>query len=552
MLDNYLALAMVFPLLEGIVETFPSLYPTSIFGNIMFCLLTTVAILRYHLWDTNIIIRKGTAYLLMSALVAIPYVGIILLFSQVFKIQAIPRVFETQAIPLWVYIVLLIVLAFALQPLWARVQRRVDRWFYRERYDYLKALKQFSKETQSVVDRKQLSGSFVQLVNQALRISGCYLLLPSPLNSDFTVESSSEPGNPVPQFSLSSYSPLIQYLRHNNGFIYRRDLDVIPQLQALTARDKESLEEVKGELYVPLKSRGELIGVLILSQKLSQQPYSREEEELLVTITNQMAINLENAYLYDLERQGRVRLEALHEQRNEFILAMSHELKTPLTSMKLASEMLAEEVKLSPGSPPGKLLKNLRLSANSLEERMKDLLDFLKLQTSSLEFEPGVEDIKAVLKDITSSIHPLISAKKQTLMVEIPDSLPPVMMDRQRFGQILLNLLSNANKYAPTGGEIKLTAEVRDSELMVKVSDNGAGIPLDEQDLVFKPYYRVKKQPDRSLGLGLSIAKSLVELHSGKIWLDSQPGKGSTFSFTIPVAGQLGERKGPYFLIVDG
>ncbi|MCK5319437.1 MAG: ATP-binding protein, partial [Anaerolineales bacterium] len=103
--------------------------------------------------------------------------------------------------------------------------------------------------------------------------------------------------------------------------------------------------------------------------------------------------------------------------------------------------------------------------------------------------------------------------------------------------QILLNLLSNANRYAPTGGEIKLSAEVKDSELLVKVSDNGPGIPLDEQDLVFKPYHRVKNQPDRSLGLGLSIAKSLVELHSGKIWLDSQPGKGSTFSFTIPVGG---------------
>ena len=111
------------------------------------------------------------------------------------------------------------------------------------------------------------------------------------------------------------------------------------------------------------------------------------------------------------------------------------------------------------------------------------------------------------------------------------------MMDRKRFEQIVLNLLSNANKYAPTGGEIKLTAEVRDSELIVKVSDNGPGIPLDEQDLVFKPYHRVKQQSDRSLGLGLTIAKSLVELHNGKIWLDSEVGKGSTFSFTIPIEG---------------
>ena len=496
--------------------------------------------MRYHLLDIHIAVRKITAYIVMGVLIAIPYVGIILLLTQVLKIEAIPHFFEPPAIPVWVYIVLLIVLAFALQPLSARVQRQVDRWFYRERYDFLKALEQFSKETQSIIDRKQLSRAFVQLVSPALRSSSCYLLLACPLTDDFidfTAEPSSEPGNPVPTFSLSSDSPFIQYLRQNDGPVYRRDLDIIPQLQALTARDKESLEQMKGELYIPLKSRGKLTGVLILGQKLSHQPYRREEEELLVTITNQMAMDLENACLYDLEREGRARLEVLHEQRNEFMLAISHELKTPLTSIKLASEMLADEAKLSPRSPSGKLLKNLRLSTNSMERRIKDLLDFLKLQTSSLEFEPAPEDVKAVLKDITGSIRPLISAKKQTLTAEIPDSLPQVTMDRHRFEQILLNLLSNANRYAPTGGEIKLSAEVKDSELLVKVSDNGPGIPLDEQDLVFKPYHRVKKQSDRSLGLGLSIAKSLVELHSGKIWLDSQPGKGSTFSFTIPVGG---------------
>jgi len=533
-------LIMAFPLLEGIFEASPSIYPTAIFSNITFCLLTTATILRHHLLDTNIIIRKITAYIVMSVLIAIPYAGIILLFTQVFKIEAIPHVFETQAIPLWVYITLLIILAFALQPLWAGVQRRVDRLFYRERYDYIKALQEFSMETQSIVDRKQLSKAFVQLVSKALLSSSCYLLLPYPLTGDFidfTVEPPIEPDNPVPTFSLSSNSPFIQYLTHNDGPVHRRDLDTVPQLQALTAQEKENLERMKGELYIPLKSRGKLTGVLILGQKPSHQPYPREEEELLVTITNQMAMNLENACLYDLEREGRARLEALHEQRNEFILAMSHELKTPLTSIKLASEMLADEAKLSPRSPSGKLLKNLRLSANSMERRMKDLLDFLKLQTFSLEFETSIEDIKAVLKDISRSIRPFISAKKQTLTAEIPDSLPRIMMDRKRFEQIVLNLLSNANKYAPTGGEIKLTAEVRDSELMVKVSDNGPGIPLDEQDLVFKPYHRVKQQSDRSLGLGLTIAKSLVELHNGKIWLDSQPGKGSTFSFTIPIEG---------------
>jgi len=498
--------------------------------------------------DITTIIRKITAYIVMGVLIAIPYLGILLLLSWVLKTQSVPHLEKTETIPHLAHFILLIILVFVLHPLGSRVQRQVDRWFYRERYDYLKALEEFSKETQSIIDRKQLSRAFVKLVSPALRSSSCYLLLPCPVTGDFidfTVEPSIEPAKPAPQFRLSSYSPFIQYLRDNDGLIYHRDLDAIPQLQALTARDRESLEQMKGELYIPLKSRGRLTGVLILGQKLSRQPYTREEEKLLATTTNQVAISLENACLYELEREGRARLEALHEQRNQFILAMSHELKTPLTSIKLASEMLAEEAKLSPRSPSGRLLKNLRLSANNMERRMKDLLDFLKLQTASLEFEPAVEDVKAVLKDITGSIRPLISAKKQTLTTEIPNSLPRVTMDRQRFGQIVLNLLSNANRYAPTGGKIKLTAEVRDSELMVKVSDNGPGIPLEEQDLVFEPYHRVKQQSDRSLGLGLTIAKSLVELHSGKIWLDSQPGKGSTFYFTIPVDGAATTEKRP-------
>lgn len=395
-------------------------------------------------------------------------------------------------------------------------------------------------EEMSIANPRRLNTIFVQLVSRAMQTSGCYLLLPTPSIGDFTIESSSGLSSPPSRFRLDSRNPLIQYLRRNDRFVHRQDLDVIPQLQALTAREQEGLEKIGGELYVPLKSRGKLTGVLILGQKLSQQPYSGEEERLLAMIANQMATSMENAYLYAIEREERARLEALQEQRNEFLLAISHELKTPLTSIKLCSEMLAEEAKLSPKSPQGKLLENLRLSANSMEKRVKDLLDFLKLQTSSLEFEPSPEDVKAALKDIISSINPLISAKKQTLVAEIPGSLPPVMMDRQRFEQILLNLLSNANRYTPTGGEIKLRAGVRDSKLVVNVSDNGAGIPLDEQDLVFKPYYRARKQSDYSLGLGLFIAKSLVELHGGKIWLDSQPGKGSTFSFTIPLVGAAG------------
>ncbi len=526
----YIILGIALSLLGLVVDAVSSfgvsIPPGGIVGNIFFCFLSAWAMLKYHLLDIQVVFRRGVAYALMSVALAIPYAGIILLFT---------KVFEARTIPVWVYFLLLIILALALQPLWSRMQRWVDKLFYRERYDYLRTLEQFSLECQSLASPEQLNVAFIHLVSQAMQTSGCYLLLSSPLTSDFTIKASSNMSNPAPQLSLSRYSPFIQYLRRTNGFIHRQDLDVLPQLRALTAQEGGSLKEIKGELYVPLKSRGELTGVLILGPKLSQQPYSGEEERLLATIASQMATSLENAYLYAAERAQRARLETLQEQRHEFLMAVSHELKTPLTAIKLASEMLAEETKFSPRSSQGKMLKNLRLSTNSMEERVKDLLDFLKLQATSLEFEPNLEDVKAVLKDIMGSISPLISAKKQTLTAEIPDSLPPAMLDRQRFEQILFNLLSNASKYTPTGSKIKLRAELIDTELLIEVSDNGPGIPLDEQNSIFQPYYRVTNRPDYSLGLGLSIAKSLVELRGGKIWLDSQPGKGSTFSFTIPV-----------------
>lgn len=534
----YIIAGIIITLVGGVFDVLPvlrlPLYPGTVIGHIVFALLTSVAVLKYHFLDIYIIIRMGTAYFLLSAILAALYVGIIFLITYAFEGVEVSR---------WVYLLIIFLLALALPPLWVLVQSQVDKWFYRKRYDYLRALERFSMETQSIAGARQLNNTFVQLVSQAMQTPDCHLLLCSPVTGDFTMESSSKPGNPVPQLRLDRDSPIVQYLRRNDGLIHREDMALVPQLQVLTVPQMERLREIDGELYVPLKSQGKLIGIIILGRKISRRPYSLEEERLLVTIANQMAINLENARLYEIEKEERGRVEALQEQRNDFIMAMSHELRTPLTSIKLFSEMLAEETKVLPESPEGKLVKNLHLSANNMEKRVADLLDFLRLQTSSLEFTPKAEYVKEVIQDTISSLTYLISAKRQTLTVEIPDSLPEVVMDRQRFKQIIFNLLSNANRYIPIGGIIELKAKMIGDELVIEVKDNGPGIPLDEQALVFQPYYRVKKRSDHSLGLGLSIAKSLVELHGGRIWLDSQPGKGSTFSFAIPAGGPRGKEK---------
>jgi signal transduction histidine kinase len=138
---------------------------------------------------------------------------------------------------------------------------------------------------------------------------------------------------------------------------------------------------------------------------------------------------------------------------------------------------------------------------------------------------------------VVSSIRPLTDRKGQKLLVDSPPTLPPIIGDRRRIEQILTNLLSNANRYTEPEGEINVKVKFEQGQLLVSVRDNGPGIDVKEQELIFERFYRARQNQGSKIGtgLGLSIAKSLVELHGGRIWVESEPGQGSTFYFTLPV-----------------
>ena len=284
------------------------MYPLGMIGNIIFCILTSVAILRHHLLDIHIAFRKGTAYFLMSALFAIPYLGIIVLFTQIFK---------TQPIPIWVYVALLIILALTLQPSWSWVQRQVDKWFYRERYDYLKALDDFTRQTQSLGESGKLGSNMVDLIAGALHASSVYLLQPRLLRGELEVVASTGTSSPADNIALNSTSPLVNWLKSLKGVLSYEDTDIIPQLQDVSSKEKAVLEQLGAELIVPLKTRtGELSGLLVLGPKLSEQPYTIEDRQLVYTLGSQMGTNLENVLLYDASQQEVVeRRQAEHALR---------------------------------------------------------------------------------------------------------------------------------------------------------------------------------------------------------------------------------------------
>jgi PAS domain S-box-containing protein len=296
----YIIIGMVFSFIGATFDILPifglPLYPGYIIGNILFCFLTVVAIVRYNLLDIHVVLRKSAAYALMSTIVSAPFAAAFLVAT---------TLFNGGTFPTWGYILLLVALAIALPQLWQRVQRLVDRWFYRDRYNYLKALENFSRETQSLTDFASLGSTMVNLIAKALRSSSVYLLLPLPRGRDFTTAFSFGADN-AHMIRLKRLGALVKWLERSNSMLSYEDIEIIPQLQSLTSEEKQRLQQVGAELIVPLKiPTGQLSGVLILGEKLSEQPYTGEDKQLIFTISSQISTNLENARLY-IESQQEV------------------------------------------------------------------------------------------------------------------------------------------------------------------------------------------------------------------------------------------------------
>jgi len=285
--------------------------------------------------------------------------------------------------------------------------------------------------------------------------------------------------------------------------------------------------------YVPLVSLDKVIGVLGL---MGDAPSSvLRDRRLLNSIGIAVGLSLDNARLYDQERERAERLQELARMKSDFLITVSHELRTPLTSVKTAAEMLEEDEQGMPDSPRAQLVHNIVRGVNRLSTLVSDLVSMARLDTRELQLDMQTVGVGEMVAAACSLIYPLMIARHQTLDTEFETPGPTIVADRERFEQILLNLLSNANRFTPTGGRITVQVRADDDEVTIAVSDTGPGIPPEEQQHIFEAFYRGRDGGRRrvpGMGMGLAIAKSLTELHGGRIWLESSAG-GSTFCVAI-------------------
>lgn len=237
----------------------------------------------------------------------------------------------------------------------------------------------------------------------------------------------------------------------------------------------------------------------------------------------------------------------------EFISIVSHELRTPLTSIKGFTDLILDGDVGEINDKLREFLEIVKLSTDQLVEITDDILEASRIESGRIKLELQPVQIDEVINSVVLSMQMMIQAKSQTIEIDLPDDLPEALADRERLAQIFTNLLSNAHKYTPQGGYIRVTAEVveraRDAHvvqpdrngpwMLIRVIDNGIGISPEDQQHMFTRFYRVSSVETQGIGgtgLGLHISRSLVELQGGAIWIESELGKGSTFLFSLPIA----------------
>jgi PAS domain S-box-containing protein len=297
------------------------------------------------------------------------------------------------------------------------------------------------------------------------------------------------------------------------------------------------LPETKAEVALPLFSGQRLLGVLDVQHNILNW-FSDAEVRTLRVIGNQLATALSNAELYQEQLQNADRLRELDRLKSEFLANMSHELRTPLNSIIGYSELLIDEVGPNLDDMAEEDLKAIHSSGQHLLALINDVLDLAKIEAGRLELNRSRLTLSTITDPLADSARVLLKDKPEVeLQYDMPADLPEIEADTVRLRQILWNLLSNATKFTEAGF-VRLSAEVQSGELLVTVQDTGPGIEPRFHQIIFDQFRQADGSATRKAGgagLGLAITRQLVQLHGGRIWVESAPGAGSTFSFTLPL-----------------
>jgi signal transduction histidine kinase len=523
--------------------------PLYYIGEVGYTTLIAYAIVRHGAMDIQTVIHKTVMWAVLSSLVFGPILGVLWLTRPWLR-----------DLPTWLVAALALGMFYVVMLYYRTVQPRIDHLFERRKYDLQEELERLLGRLAVLGDRELLVAQIERTVGETLYANRVELFFPDE-----------ERGG---GFRSSGGRPLgdEEFLDWLRG---RPQVVEAERLEALEMEERELAEDffrVTGLAAVaPLVTGHEFAGLIGLWPKRNLKPYSGLDIRFLERLRVEAAIALSNASLYDrvmrlnteltqlntqLEMKVRERTAELEEanrrlsdsnrriaeadrMKTQFLANMSHELRTPLNSIIGFSKVLLKGIEGPLTHKQREDLEAVHRSGQHLLGLISDILDLTKIEAGKMELQSEAVEVGEVIRGVMSTAQALVKDRPVDLKVEMASQLPVISGDPMRLRQVVLNLVSNAIKFTDRG-EVEVRAEPRGAYLVISVRDTGCGIRPGDQGKLFEEFRQLDGGGKGGTGLGLAISKRLVQLHGGEIWVDSQPGEGSTFSFSLPIVPVYG------------
>lgn len=414
---------------------------------------------------------------------------------------------------------------------WKMVCRFVRRFaFWQPQYSYRRVFSEYLERLGQITDRRELYPAILQAACRIVGASGASLIVRDS-HDRFQIKASV--GLRPFSFEMGEVKPFLEWLEKRRAIVARRDLVHSRALADIKSEGLCYFVQFGAEACIPLFVNERLYGIVNLGRR-DVGHYDGETRDMLKLLAVQFATSIHNANLYQALLKQNLDLQETSRFKTQLLANISHELRTPLTGIIGLSELMGEGADGIVNEDQKKHLKLIRHSGVRLLETVTAMLDISKLEANRLGLNVQKVNVGRIVNGVAGEMRLNDDTKME---LKISDDMPGVWGDEYRLKQIFKHLLDNAAKFTRRG-KISVEAEKCGEMLRIKIKDTGIGIARENQKAIFEGFRQADGSSTREhegLGLGLAISRKLVELHGGRMWLASEPGKGSEFSLTLPL-----------------
>jgi len=587
---KYVLWAIVFYVLAAsdfIVNYGVEFYPFGFVFIIIFLGIFTYAIIRYRLMDIRIVARKIFIYLGVAGFAYGIFYAIILLYNRVFG-----SVFSSAAYVSGIIVAPLFVLTF--YALDKGLKHFANKYLFVSLYNYQETINNLTDELNHYIEIDKIIGLIVETIKKTMQLDRAGVLIADLKTSPVQYRIAKIIGfNEQNGISLVQDSFLTKHLQKIQKPLVRDEFLLLsrdsqdPKERESFAKLFEHMEHIEASICLPLMSSDKLIGIIVLGAKISGDAYTKEDLDLLNTLSKQAGIAVDNALLYGevkdfnaslktevakataeiqvgkakvesalvVEKEAREELQKLNQAKTEFLNLASHQLRTPTSVIKGIASMIKEgSFEKFPKEKQATFIEGLYDKALKLEDIINDILNASEMTSTKFKVTPehaNWVDPESFIKELASGFEPKLAERQIDLKISIENSpLPKILCQQEFLKDAIGNLIENAIKYTPSAkadsytrniregkAEINVSVFQQDNSVVFKIQDNGIGIPKEEISNIFKKFQRGSNARDMytdGSGLGLFIVKEIIEGHGGQVWAESEIGKGSSFFASLP------------------